>query len=138
MKNLLIHYSMKNDPMRILYQVDLLTWIRERIGDLDIIDLDNYSDNFLVSHVVKAIQKNEKICVVVDEEPNAAPGSLPRILEELIRKRDPERVMWVFNGLENEWLRKTLKGIEGRFLFINRPELETRELVLSFFRKQSG
>ena len=79
---LLVHLQAGNST---IYQYPVVNWVKTNYPEVTVLDVDNTSDELLISYACRLISEENKVVIYfISESPDAPLGAALRIVETLI------------------------------------------------------
>ncbi|MCP4520529.1 MAG: hypothetical protein GY827_02340 [Cytophagales bacterium] len=123
---LLLYIEILKEPS-FNFQKPTLEFIKSNFSDLDTLDLDNHSENYLFDYALKAFQENDQGILFFDiQDSSAQLGKSILLLNKLIKKKEQ---MLIFLKGNHSMLEKMLKIYPNTF--INLSEEKIKEQISS-------
>lgn len=79
---LLVHLRSGNSS---IYEYPIITWIKEQYPEITVLDVDNSSDDLLISYACRLIVEEDRVIIYfIAKNPDAPVGAALRIIEAII------------------------------------------------------
>ncbi|BDD05079.1 hypothetical protein [Aureibacter tunicatorum] len=87
MSKLVLFIDIKADPISSSFNNQLMLSLKERNEEVDFIDMDNYSENLFVDHVLKSSSEYTKMAIVLEaiEKDAADLGPVLKMIMKAVR-----------------------------------------------------
>jgi hypothetical protein len=114
---------------KIKFSSPLGDWIKEMFPGIERFDFDNYSEQFVVDHVIDQAAVAEKLIVAIDAAENIETGPVTRFMNRLVRMKGTKLI--ILNG-HNALIEKMTGVLDQKDILTNPGFIQSKEAIIHF------
>lgn len=120
---------------KIKFSNPLGDWMKEKFPGIERFDFDNYSEQFIVDHVIDHAATAEKLIVTIDAVENTETGPVTRFMNRLVRMKVTKLV--ILNG-HNALIQKMTDVFDQKDILTNPGFIRSKEAIINFLENYPG
>ena len=114
---------------KIKFSNPLKDWIRRQFPGTDVFDFDNYSEQYIVDHIIEQASGSKKLIVEIHATETVETGPVTRFMNRLVREK--ENTLIILSGA-NSRIEKMIGVFDSNFVLINPATSQIKKAISDF------